>query len=513
MKCLEKQRTRRYDSAGSLARDVERYLKDEPIEARPPSAWYRFQKLARRHKVALFTASLVAVALVLGTVVSTWQAIRATVAERTARLSERVAENREREADEARNLAESRRDELAALNENLRRASYVADMNLARVAWDEDNLSRANELLEKHRPLPGETDLRGFEWHYLRRLFHRDLLTVRAYPGRVDSVAFTPDGRRLVTSGTGLPQQKLLERRLGEVKLWDAATGQPLRLDLRGRAGKVARAVLSPDGTHLAATQFNHAILVWDLGTGRLVTLDGTKTQIAYNIAFSPDGRRLVSMYRPRDDPSLNDSPRSIRIWDLAKRQAVVTINGFSYLTALPSLSPDGKLLLTADMTKARVQVWDAATGQEAFSCEYSNGGLLCDAVFSPDGKYLATSWDNAIRFWDVASREPRATWPLDSEGGRLLAFSPDGKRLATVGIGRMDLWDTAGGQKLQSFKGHFGAVSAIAFNSDGTRLASGAPTEPCASGTRPRGRMPAPSPRRGHSGTCPCSVRTAKPF
>jgi eukaryotic-like serine/threonine-protein kinase len=474
MKCLEKQRTRRYDSAGSLARDVERYLKDEPIEARPPSAWYRFQKLARRHKVALFTASLVAVALVLGTVVSTWQAFRATVAERTARLSERVAENRKREADEARNLAEGRRDELAVLNENLRRASYVADMNLARVAWDEDNLSRAHELLEKHRPRPGETDLRGFEWHYLRRLFHRDLLTVKAYPGGVDSVAFTPDGKRLVTSGTSRPQQKYLERRLGEVRLWDAATGQPLRFDLGGRADKVARAVLSPDGTHLAATQFNHAILIWDLATGRLVTLYGPETQIAYSIAFSPDGKRLVSMYRPHDDRSLNDSPRSIRIWDLASRQAVVTINGFSYLTALPSLSPDGKLLVAADMTKARVQVWDAATGQEAFSCEYRDGGVLCDAVFSPDGKYLATSWDNAIRFWDVASREPNATWPLGSGGGRLLAFSPDGKRLATVGIGTLELWDTAGGQKVQSFKGHFGTVHSLAFSPDGMRLASG---------------------------------------
>ena len=74
-------------------------------------------------------------------------------------------------------------------------------MNLARVAWDENNLSRAHELLEKHRPRPGETDLRGFEWHYLRRLFQRDLLTVKAHPGGVSAVAFTPDGKRLVTSG------------------------------------------------------------------------------------------------------------------------------------------------------------------------------------------------------------------------------------------------------------------------------------------------------------------------
>jgi serine/threonine protein kinase/tetratricopeptide (TPR) repeat protein len=78
MKCLEKQRTRRYDSAGGLARDVERYLNDEPIEARPPSAWYRFAKFGRRNKVALVTVAVVAVSLVLGTAVSVWQAVAAT---------------------------------------------------------------------------------------------------------------------------------------------------------------------------------------------------------------------------------------------------------------------------------------------------------------------------------------------------------------------------------------------------------------------------------------------------
>ena len=68
------------------------------------------------------------------------------------------------------------------MNDNLRRANYVADMNVARVAWDENNLGRVHELLERHQPRPGETDLRGFEWHYLRRLLRSDLLTVKAHP-------------------------------------------------------------------------------------------------------------------------------------------------------------------------------------------------------------------------------------------------------------------------------------------------------------------------------------------
>ena len=195
-----------------------------------------------------------------------------------ATLAERVAEIRKHEADEARRQAEQRRDELAAVNDNLRRANYVADMNLARVAWDESNLGRVHELLEKHRPRPGEADLRSFEWHYLRRLLRSDLLTVKAYPGEVTAVAFTPDGKRLVTSGATRPKQKMFDPRPGEVKLWDAATGQPLRLPLAGPADKVVEAALSPDGTHLAAAQSNPTVLVWDLATGGLVTLEAPAT-------------------------------------------------------------------------------------------------------------------------------------------------------------------------------------------------------------------------------------------
>ena len=74
-------------------------------------------------------------------------------------------------------------------------------MNLARHAWDQNNVALAGELLERHRPKPGETDLRGFEWHYLRRLQHRELFTLKAHTGYATTVAWTPDGKRLVSFG------------------------------------------------------------------------------------------------------------------------------------------------------------------------------------------------------------------------------------------------------------------------------------------------------------------------
>src|SRR5207248_9079883 len=82
MKCLEKDRTRRYDTANGLATDVQRYLDEEPVLARPPSAAYRIQKFVRRNKLATISAAGISTALVLGITFSTWEAIKARRAER-----------------------------------------------------------------------------------------------------------------------------------------------------------------------------------------------------------------------------------------------------------------------------------------------------------------------------------------------------------------------------------------------------------------------------------------------
>ena len=86
MKALEKDRRRRYETANDFAADVMRYLTDQPVEACPPSAWYRFSKYARRNRVALTTATLVGLALVAGTAVSLWQATNARAAAAEAQL-------------------------------------------------------------------------------------------------------------------------------------------------------------------------------------------------------------------------------------------------------------------------------------------------------------------------------------------------------------------------------------------------------------------------------------------
>jgi serine/threonine protein kinase len=115
MKALEKDRTRRYETANGLARDVQRYLADEPVEACPPSASYRLRKFARRYKTLLATAAAFLALLAVGTAVSTWQAVRATTAEREEREQRDAARAAQEVAEDQRRLAQGK--EAAAVRE------------------------------------------------------------------------------------------------------------------------------------------------------------------------------------------------------------------------------------------------------------------------------------------------------------------------------------------------------------------------------------------------------------
>lgn len=124
MKSLEKDRTRRYETANGLAADIRRFLTDQPVEAFPPSAAYRFRKFARRNRVVLSTTLLISVALLAGTAISTWQAVRARRAERDARDAEEVARHAE-ELAQNRLIAEQQAHQEARAN--LKRARQAVD--------------------------------------------------------------------------------------------------------------------------------------------------------------------------------------------------------------------------------------------------------------------------------------------------------------------------------------------------------------------------------------------------
>ena len=215
MKSLEKDRGRRYESASAFATDVQRYLDDEPVLAGPPSTMYKFHKFARKHRAALATAVAIAASLILGTTASAWQAVRATTAEAQANANATQAREKAQEATTQRDEAQKQRDEVRALNDRLQRTLYAAHMNVAQHAWEAGDIRRVRELLQRHRPKAGESDLRGFEWYYLDRLCHAELLTLKGIGGPANCVAFSPDGKRLAST-VGVPGAS------PEVRVWDA---------------------------------------------------------------------------------------------------------------------------------------------------------------------------------------------------------------------------------------------------------------------------------------------------
>jgi len=454
MKALEKDRNRRYDTASAFAADVRRFLAEEPIEARPPSTWYRFRKMARRNKMALTTAALVAASLLLGTLASAWQAVRATRAERlallnavAARANEGMAQDRKREADDAREKAEKRSDELAALNEKLRRLNYITDMNLARHAWDENALILAGDLLERHRPKPGETDLRGFEWHYLRRLPHCDLRTVNAHVGYATTVAWTPDGKRLVSVGT--TEREWGRTWPGEVKLWDAGILTPLTLRLKGATDKVYKGALSPDGKLLAAGCSDKGIRIWNIETGELIaTLEGSTVDLFWRVVFSPDGKHLASRAMPSNAHRFN-SFSEIRIWDLGTRKAIVSIDKLPLFGSLV-FSSNGKRV-AADAAGSVLKVWDTFSGRELLVKDMKN--LVMSMAFSPDDKLLAVACRTRdVQILDAGTGELVKICPGDVALRGKLKFSPDGKRLAAAGYeSGLELWDADTGQRVRT--------------------------------------------------------------
>src|SRR5688572_8539670 len=164
MRALEKDRTRRYETANGLARDVERYLSDEPVEACPPSTVYRLRKFARRNKAAIGTATTIAAVLALATAVSTWQAVRAVRAEKKsldekgradqqAEIAQRNAIRADTEADRSRAEAEK----LEQLANYLYGALKTIDRNLPAQMPAKDVLNQllkqSNRLAEDERRL------------------------------------------------------------------------------------------------------------------------------------------------------------------------------------------------------------------------------------------------------------------------------------------------------------------------------------------------------------------------
>jgi WD40 repeat protein/tRNA A-37 threonylcarbamoyl transferase component Bud32 len=450
LKCLEKAPARRYQCALALADEVRRYLVGEPILARPAGPLERVWKWARRRPSAasLIGVSILTFAALVALGVGSYFYGRVRTERDTAEgLRTEATQERDR-ANRLRGAADAERERAEGAEATVRRLLYSADMLNAQQAWEENNIAGMRELLGKYRPDPGKEDLRGFEWYYLERLSHSELLCLRGHDSIVSSVDFSPDGSRIASGGWD-----------GVVKVWDAATGKEL-FTLRGHAGWVRCVAFGPKGERLASCGQDQTVRVWDLNRRSVLhTLRG-HSDMPKGVAFHPGGKWIASC----------GNDHTVMVWNAETGKVVRTLKGHTNVVEAVDFSRDGKLLASAGFD-GTLRLWDPASGKEVAAFADAGGGV----AFSPDGKSIASAYGLKVQVWDIAKRVCTHSFEGHSQQIVDVAFSPDGGSLASASYDNtVRIWDLRKKEEPRVLKGHTDGVYGVAFSPDGRRLASG---------------------------------------
>jgi WD40 repeat protein len=476
MKCLEKQRDRRYETANGLARDIQRFLADEPVEARPPSRGYRLRKFVRRYRGQVIAAAVVLASLVLGATVATWQAVVATRAERTA-SNERDAANqaREAEAEAHKRTEEARAQTQMALTESQEKTARMtydrgqllceegkADLGLL---W----MARALELtppgaLDFERAIRQSMNLWAGQLHTVRPNPANPQWEGGEFAGYVDDLAVSPDGLSLLTVG----DQATLQ-------LWEIATGR-LRFkatpEEKPAVPSLPWVAFSRDGRFIALAQGDRRARVWHVASGQPVKTPFTHDDPVTGVGFDLSGNVLVTAAGKRvrfwtvedgkevggaiqvDRPAFGvevggDGKRlmiwsregEVAVWDYSLRKLLHKFSGIDFHVEWAGWSPDGRFVLanghvqprTGDRRRFVAQLWEADTGRPVGTrMEWENlmgAQGLSRCCFSPDSAVIVTG-GFPLRTWRVPSGQPLSA--LASLGGaERPAFLPDGRGVA----------------------------------------------------------------------------------
>ena len=463
MKCLEKKRDRRYDTVNALARDIQRYLADEPVEARPPSAGYRLSKFLQRNKGPVVAAAVVLLTLLAGIAGTTFGLIRAERRKAEAVRQKDIADKASVEALEQKKIADDQK-QLAVANagradENARKAELRLAHGLISQA---DALSLTGRFTDAHLlyaeaydkfdelKAPLIAPKVGLWNSYHQATF--PLLGFGGHTDRVRAVTIAPDGQTMLSGS----HDKTL-------KLWDLAIGRERRT-FAGHAREVSCVSISSDSRTALSGSWDKTLKLWDLASGKVLRTYVGHSNDVTSVAITPDGRRALS----------GSSDHTMKLWDLASAKALRTFSGHLGSVTSVAIASDGLTALSGGDDNT-LRLWDLASGNELRTFIGHTGSVTCVAIAPDSHTALSGSYDQTLKRWDVATGRELRTFLGHSAWVTGVAISPDG-RTAVSGSGdkTLKLWDVVTGKELQIFAGHPDFVHCVAIAPDGRTALSG---------------------------------------
>jgi WD40 repeat protein len=470
LKALALEPEARYPSARALTDEIEHWLADEPVSVYREPLTVRLTRWGRRHRTLATGLGVLLITTVVGLAIATALIRREQLQTEGERYR---AELNLIETKRHRNIAEEQR-------EDLRRKDYFSRVNLAHGEMLGDNVARAEDLLDGC-----PADLRGWEWDYVRRLGHRELLAYRGHFENVYCLAISPDGQWVASGAVpwaGLAQSGWpfassgRENDRSEVRLWNIDTGQERHV-FGGLSGTVRAVAISPEGQLVAAgggfstPQVEGWLEVWDANSGKRRWSRSVHGSMVRGLAFRPDSQSLAVGYGRLGDLTHTGHVQLHRVTDGSPLG-----DAFGKLASgvnAVAFDRDGSRL--AVVGEDRIQIWDPESPVSVrFLTEHVRGGGV--VAFQPNWRRLATGApENTIDLWDLTSGATVRTFRGHRNSIEKIAFSPDGQQLASVsGDKSVRLWEVATGRELAAFHGHTEWVHALAFHPDGRRLLSG---------------------------------------